>query len=140
MDQSLKIHSRILSVDETEHSIVVRYWTDEINENVLATAFDSEGNISRNEDGTPVRCRTDFNLTVYKEGATEEEILDQIARSAPVEFFKLKMRKPTESLSIMKGRQHSFEHKPLTPKVDTTKMTDDEIDAHLSKMAVKRKK
>lgn len=62
---TIKINYRIIEVDEYNHAFVVRYWTDNATEDSLATVFDDEGKIVRGSDGKPVRCQSDFNISLY---------------------------------------------------------------------------
>jgi hypothetical protein len=79
----MKINYRILSVDEKEGSVVVRYWTDELSERQLS--------IDSNEQAdTPEHCRTDTNLNIWRPDATDSEISDAILRCAPVDWLGLK--------------------------------------------------
>jgi len=68
---------KILSFDLSQHSIVVRYYTDFLTEDNLATSFNLDGSIERNKDGSPIRCQTDYNLNIWKTNPppTEEEII-----------------------------------------------------------------
>jgi hypothetical protein len=59
----MNVHSRIISVDSNNHSMVIRYWTDLITENSLAVAFDNNGRIIMDSNGYPSRCLTDVNYT-----------------------------------------------------------------------------
>jgi hypothetical protein len=54
----MNIHYKIVEVWPNDHLIVVRYWTDKLSEEFLASGPD------RKEDGTPVRCRSDVSLTL----------------------------------------------------------------------------
>ena len=62
----MNVHSRIISCDNYNHSMIVRYWTDIITENSLATHFDNNGNIVMDSNGYPSRCLTDVNYCLEK--------------------------------------------------------------------------
>jgi hypothetical protein len=85
----MKINYRILSVDEKENSIVVRYWTDILTEEFLSTEFSVDGKPLLGLDGKPIRCRTDFNISLFDDyNLTELDVIARIERSAPVAFLK----------------------------------------------------
>jgi hypothetical protein len=76
--------------------MVVRYYTDEITEQDLATSYivDENGNsiLQTRTDGSPVRCQTDYNINIWKTPApSENEIKEIITQSAPYDWFKLKI-------------------------------------------------
>ena len=81
-----KIKYRIIDVNESEQTITVRYWTDFLSEEDLA--YDA----NRNPDGTPVRCRTDYNFSLWDMYKTEEDIEKMIINSIPIDWFKLQYK------------------------------------------------
>jgi hypothetical protein len=95
----MAIKYKILEKDTSQHSVVVRYYTDIITEDSLATSFttDSDGNtvIDRGPDGSPKRCQTDYNISLWnvsdtQPGANTEAIFNRIYESAPYDWFELK--------------------------------------------------
>lgn len=74
---------RVLSVDDKEHTFVVRYWSDKLSERDLRT--DPE-----DMEDPPIRCRTDYNLTAWEHDMTPEELHAHIVQSAPKQWFALK--------------------------------------------------
>lgn len=85
----MKINYRILKVDEKEHSIIVRYYTDIITEDKLANSWDENG-IARTEEGFPIVCRTDYNFNIWETPSpTEERIKEIIMNGAPVDWLRL---------------------------------------------------
>jgi hypothetical protein len=78
----MNIYYKIVEVWPQDHLIVVRYFTDTITENELASAP------STKPDGTPVRCRTDVSLSIPIPEPTEEELKKIILFNCPIEFFK----------------------------------------------------
>lgn len=91
MSNKLKINYRIIEIDENNHSFVVRYWTDKLSEDSLATALDNEGNIIRGNDGKPVRCSTDVNITLYDNfNPSDSDITKLIMENANVLWFYIK--------------------------------------------------
>lgn len=80
----MKINYRVLSYNEKDHSMTVRYWTDILSEDDLSVLFDEYGKIVYNANGYPVRTKTDVNITFYNNPSpSNEDILAQIERSAP---------------------------------------------------------
>ena len=78
----MNIYYKIVEVWPQDHLIVVRYFTDTITENELASAPGTK------PDGTPVRCRTDVSISIPIPEPTEEELKKIILFNCPVEFFK----------------------------------------------------
>ncbi len=78
----MNIKYRIIEVDPTEHSIVVRYYSDQLPELELISVPGLK------EDGTPIRCRTDVSLTLPIPEPTEEELKTLILMNCPVGFFE----------------------------------------------------
>ena len=78
----MQIYYKIVEVWPQEHSIVVRYFTNTITENELASAPGTR------PDGTPVRCRTDVSISIPIPEPTEEELRKIILFNCPIEFFK----------------------------------------------------
>lgn len=85
----MKINYRILKVDEQEHSIIIRYYTDIITEDKLATSWNENG-IIRTSEGYPLRCRTDYNFNIWETPSpSEERIIEIIMNGAPVNWLHL---------------------------------------------------
>ena len=82
--ETIKFYYKIIEANEEEQSITVRYWTDFLSEEELAA------DNNRNPDGTPVRCRTDYNFNIWDNTKTTEEIEKMIVSSFPREWFLLK--------------------------------------------------
>lgn len=86
--KNIKLNYRIMEVDESNYSFVVRYWTDLVTEDMLATVLDENGNIVRDANGHPVRCQTDFNMNLYyNTHPTEEEVIKIIEDNANAIWF-----------------------------------------------------
>jgi hypothetical protein len=78
----MNIHYKIVEVWPNDHLIVVRYWTDILSEEFLAS------NPDRNEDGTPVRCRSDVSLTLPVPAPTGLSLEKLILRNAPIAWLQ----------------------------------------------------
>jgi hypothetical protein len=78
----MNLHYKIVEVWPSDHLIVVRYWTDDLSENFLAS------DLNRNPDGTPVRCRSDVSMTLPVPAPTGKELEDMIVRNAPIDWLK----------------------------------------------------
>jgi hypothetical protein len=79
----MQINYRVLSIDEKECSVVVRYWTDKLSERELSVNPDEQNDL-------PERCRTDYNLNLWDLGMSEDELHNYLLSCAPVGWFKLK--------------------------------------------------
>ena len=78
----MNIHYKIVEVWPNDHLIVARYWTDVLSEEFLAS------NSDRNEDGTPVRCRSDVSLTLPVPAPTGLSLEKLILRNAPIAWLQ----------------------------------------------------
>lgn len=88
---NVNIKYRVLEVDTNQHSMVVRYYTDTITEDDLAQIKDDANRIVRGPDGKPVRCITDYNISIYETPSpSEERLLQIIKQNAPAEYFKIR--------------------------------------------------
>jgi len=90
--ETIKFYYKIIEANEEEQSITVRYWTDFLSEEELAA------DNNRNPDGTPVRCRTDYNYNIWDNTKTTEEIEKMIVSSFPREWFLLKYAVKTPNI------------------------------------------
>ena len=80
---TLKVYSTVLEKDANNQSITVRYWTDIISQEELRNSTGSYPN------GSPLRCRSDYNLNIWNNIKTENDLKLYIEKSAPVEWFNL---------------------------------------------------
>jgi hypothetical protein len=86
----MKINYRVLSYNEKDHSMLIRYWTDVLSEDDLALMFDEYGKIIYNANGYPVRARTDINVTFYDNpNPSNEDIINKIKSSGPIGWLEL---------------------------------------------------
>lgn len=84
----ITIKYKVVEVVPDEHSFIVRYFTDSITEDELASEFTQEGDIIRRSDGSPTRCRSDYNINIFRTPTpSTEEILLMIKQNAPAEWF-----------------------------------------------------
>lgn len=72
-----KIKYKIVELNEPTHSIVVRYYTDKVTEEHLAS------NDRRRPDGSPERTRSDVSITLPLPLPTEEELEKIILQNCP---------------------------------------------------------
>lgn len=86
----MKINYRILRVDENEHSILVRYYTDIVTEAYLATPKNADGTFETTPEGYPVSCRTDYYFNIWETPSpTQERIVEIIQNGAPKDWLYL---------------------------------------------------
>lgn len=86
----MKINYRILRVDESEHSILVRYYTDIVTEEYLATPKYADGTFETTSEGYPVSCRTDYYFNIWETPSpSQEKIVEIIMNGAPKEWLHL---------------------------------------------------
>lgn len=78
----MNIHYRVVEVWPDNHSIVVRYWTDNVTEEYL------RADDNRKPDGSPWRCRSDVSLTFPIPAPEGEELDKWIKKNAPVAFLE----------------------------------------------------
>ena len=79
----MNIHYKIVEVWPDDHLMVARYWTDILTEEMLA------GDVNRNPDGTPVRCRTDVAINIPIPVPSVEELDIFIKKNAPLGWLKM---------------------------------------------------
>lgn len=99
----MEVKYRIIGVYPEEHSISVRYFTDIVTEEMLATEFDANNNPLLNEDGFPTRCRTDYYINIFNAPSpSEEEIIKIINYNAPYDWLNLqeKIHDPNTDTSL----------------------------------------
>jgi len=86
----MEVKYRIIKVEPEEHSIVVRYFTDKITEEMLATELDINDNPVLTEEGFPTRCRTDYHINIFQvPSPSEEEIVKIINYNAPYDWLNM---------------------------------------------------
>lgn len=92
----MHIKYKIVEVNPNDHTIIARFYTDELSETDLMSAPDLK------EDGTPVRCKTDVSITIPIPEPSEEELKKLIMLYCPLGFFELqeKIKDPTIDTSM----------------------------------------
>lgn len=113
----MKVYYRILSIEETEGNIIVRYFTDFLSEEELATTRNIDGEIVYDANGYPEKCRTDYCITLYdKFNPSQEDVKQLIESQGPIEFFKLQQIIKSnsgyslENVFSMVGQKNEFVH------------------------------
>lgn len=99
----MNINYRILEINDDEHCITIRFWTDDTTEDSMASFFDQNGDIVRTDEGYPVRCRTDYNISFENINNPTIDDLEKIVNSNfPYGWFKTieKKKKDTTSMSL----------------------------------------
>lgn len=131
----MEIKFKILEVDQNQHSIVARYFTDYFTEDNLAVSYttDQSGQpiIDRNLDGSPKRCQTDYNINIWKTAPapTPEDIKTAISQAAPYDWFKLKydVLDPNVDTSLSNANGLIGQVFICEKPVQTTPMNEDEL-------------
>ena len=92
----MHIKYKIIEVYPNDHTIVARFYTDEMPETQLMSAPGLK------DDGTPIRCRTDVSITLPVPEPSEEELKKLIMLNCPLGFFEMqeKIKDPTIDTSM----------------------------------------
>jgi len=98
----MEIKYKIIETHPQLHSVVVRFYTNLLTEQLLCTYRDSEGKPILGENGEIVRCKYDLNLTFYQL---------PIPTGADLKTFILQYA-PTQALDL--------EEKIISPSIDTS--------------------
>lgn len=80
----MNIHYKIIEVWPNDHLFVVRYYTDNLNEEMLISAND----YNRREDGSPMRCRTDVAIDMPIPALEGKELENLILYNSPISFLR----------------------------------------------------
>jgi hypothetical protein len=105
------ISYRVLSKNDEERSIIVRYWNDVATENVLSTSIDVNGDVMLTPNGWPIHTRTDYNITFYETDISINSIIARIKDSAPKKFLQImenKLTKTAEEIAEEFSNVNSF--------------------------------
>ena len=82
----MNLHYKVIEVHPEEHSIVVRYYTDILTEEKLASFPDDT---EKRLDGSPIRCRTDYNINVPIPAPEGQELENFIIQRAPLQWLDM---------------------------------------------------
>lgn len=131
----MKIHYRVISVDEKEKSFVIRYFTDMTTEKDLANQLDIDGDIIYNSNGFPLRCRTDYNISITNESdSTIENVTNLILSSAPVQWLSTMDNVASQksfsmsNVTALLNNTNSFDSDDLLKTVDDSDLIKQAID------------
>jgi hypothetical protein len=135
----MNIHYKIVEVWPNDHLIVARFWTDLLSEEFLA----SDSN--RNEDGTPVRCRSDVSLTLPVPAPTGEALEKLILMNAPTAWLQTleNVQNPNvntdmsaiENLVGVVSSKSADEIKKIVNPNQAQQLSDEEISSLIAKIA-----
>lgn len=138
-----KIMYKILKIDPTNHSILVRYYTDKFTEDNLAISINNDGSIIRTDDGSPERCSTDYSITIWQTNPppTEKDIIELIEKSAPHNMFKLKndilddnVDTTLSSIKNLLGKQFEISEKSIETR-EIKQISEEEVDKLLAELS-----
>lgn len=133
----MSIKYKIIETNPAEHSIIVRFYSDNLTENMLAIDWGNQGQVTW--------CRTDYSITLWDVPApTGEKLHELIMRNAPKAFFELhdKISDPNIDTSLTSvtgliGIQNIATEKPVpgplqkvvegTPIFDPVNLTSNQV-------------
>lgn len=133
----MEIKFKVLSVNTEEHTITVRYFSDLVSEDSLATEFDLYNQIIRDKNGYPTRCRTDINIAIREYPCPSEEKLKKILSAyAPVDFFKSVENKLNPAIDTSMSSAFDMINKvyKVEQPQEENLITDEEIDKLLNEL------
>lgn len=130
----MNLHYKIVEVWPQDHLVVVRFWTDALSEDFLASSD------IRKEDGTPVRCRSDVSVTLPIPAPEGEELEKLLVSYAPLEWMKLleKVQAPEIDtsltqvqylLGVAKVKSMEEVEELVNPGTSSRQLTEEEITA-----------
>jgi hypothetical protein len=138
----MNVKFKIIETDLSQHSMVVRYYTDYFTEDNLASSFitgsSGEQTIDRRPDGSPIRCVTDCNINIWQTEPppTEEDLISIAKQSAPYSWFKLRydVLNPNVDTSLsavnsLLGKEFIAEEPAPIVKPETKEISEDHIEA-----------
>lgn len=130
----MNLHYKIVEVWPQDHLVVIRYWTDALSEEFLAS------NDIRKEDGTPERCRSDVSVTLPIPLPTGKELEDLLISYAPLEW--LKTLEKVQAPEIDTSMEEVLKVKGVVNTVDMASrenpfgdLTDDDIQSMIDKLS-----
>lgn len=121
----MNINYKIIEVSPDDHQIVVRYTTDIVTEEVVASHRDADGNITR--------CRTDVPIVLPVPTPTGNELERIIMNNAPVKFLETKESVLDENIDTSLASLQSLLNVITTKSINSdAKLTDEQIAEILS--------
>jgi hypothetical protein len=130
----MNLHYKIVEVWPQDHLVVIRYWTDSLSEEFLAS------NDIRKEDGTPERCRSDVSVTLPIPAPTGKELEDLLISYAPIDW--LKTMEKIQAPEIDTSMEEILKIKGAVNTVDIASrenpfgdLTDDDIQSMIDKLS-----
>jgi hypothetical protein len=130
----MNLHYKIVEVWPQDHLVVIRYWTDVLSEEFLAS------NDIRKEDGTPERCRSDVSVTLPIPAPTGKELEDLLISYAPIDW--LKTMEKIQAPEIDTSMEEILKIKGAVNTVDIASrenpfgdLTDDDIQSMIDKLS-----
>jgi hypothetical protein len=130
----MNLHYKIVEVWPQDHLVVIRYWTDALSEEFLAS------NDIRKEDGTPERCRSDVSITLPIPAPTDKELEDLLISYAPLDW--LKTMEKIQAPEIDTSMEEILKIKGAVNTVDIASrenpfgdLTDDDIQSMIDKLS-----
>jgi hypothetical protein len=104
----MNVFYRIVNVIPEEKTFTVRYWSDVYSENSLASSIDVRGDIMLTDNGYPIRCATDMNLTFNDNHTpTNEDVIRLIEESTP---YYVTVPKSNSNVTIDFSNVNTFLH------------------------------
>jgi hypothetical protein len=138
----MQINYRVLSYNEKDHSMTVRYWTDELSEEELNAFFDEYNNIVYNPDGYPVRTKTDMNITFYNNpNPSSNDIINIIEKSAPTLWLYNLEQNKISNTEYSLANVASFVGVSNSLQIDTSNLNNTSTslsDSEIQKMNIER--
>jgi len=89
-----KLKYKIIDLNEDTHSIVVRYYTDNVTENLLAS------NSRLRSDGSPERTRSDISITLPIPMPSDDELEKIILRNFPKNGLEVFEKMKTDKTAV----------------------------------------
>lgn len=126
----MNINYKIIEVWPDNHQIIVRFTTDVVTEEVVASHRDADGNITR--------CRTDVAIDLPIPTPTGSELDRIIMMNAPVKFLKTKESVLNENIDTSLTDLQSLLNVTVTKSInEDPKLTEDQIAEILSEFPKK---
>lgn len=102
----MEVRYRIIQLNESDHTMVIRYFSDLITEDFLANDFNEDGSIRRCHEGYPTRCRTDFCISVPIAKPNQRDLEHICNLYCPWGWFETQEKILSGELSLVQARQY----------------------------------